>query len=164
MNAWLQADAAPDAEDVQKLAEAQKDQPKLKVDVSTFFPDAEIFGVKLVNGRPTRALFKVTNNEPEPITVLIATGAILSPPESAMSSPSVSSPLTCSLPTTRDRVSVSLASDTCQCQCHTIHGSSSHTSSNTTSTSAGTSTFASTRARTGSITTPPLTFLSPWMV
>lgn len=86
MNAWLQADAAPDAEDVQKLAEAQKDQPKLKVDVSTFFPDAEIFGVKLVNGRPTRALFKVTNNEPEPITVLIATGAILSP-EGAVGAP-----------------------------------------------------------------------------
>lgn len=52
---------------------------KLKVDVNVNFPDAEIFGVKLVNGRPTRAVLNFMNNEDEDISVLVALGAILTP-------------------------------------------------------------------------------------
>ncbi|KAF1819892.1 uncharacterized protein K489DRAFT_417184 [Dissoconium aciculare CBS 342.82] len=60
--------------------------PSVKIDVTTTFPDAEVFGIKLVNGRPTRALFQVVNNEPEPIVVLVATGTLLTT-EGALGAP-----------------------------------------------------------------------------
>jgi hypothetical protein len=70
-------------DDVQAVLDAQDavpgKSPALKVNVTTSFPDAEIFGVKLVNGRATRALLRIVNNEPEPISVLVATGALLAP-------------------------------------------------------------------------------------
>ena len=43
----------------------------------TTFPQAEIFGVKLVNNHPTQALVEFSNNEPEPITLAVI-GAYLS--------------------------------------------------------------------------------------
>lgn len=58
---------------------ADGDQQPLKVTFNVSFPDAEVFGVKLVNGRPTRTLITITNNEATDINVLAATGGLYSP-------------------------------------------------------------------------------------
>lgn len=50
--------------------------PKLDVKVSTSFPSSEIFGIKLVNGHPTQALLSITNDEPEPVTVVFVGGSL----------------------------------------------------------------------------------------
>lgn len=51
--------------------------PNLAVEIKALFPDAEVFGVKLVNGRATRAVLDITNNEAEPISLLIVGGTLL---------------------------------------------------------------------------------------
>lgn len=58
---------------------AENKQQPLKVTFNVSFPDAEIFGVKLVNGRPTRTLITVTNNEATDVNVLAAVGGLYSP-------------------------------------------------------------------------------------
>lgn len=60
-------------------ADDAKGEKPLNVGVNVSFPDAEIFGVKMVNGRPTRALLSVTNNEDTEVSVLVGLGALLTP-------------------------------------------------------------------------------------
>ncbi|KAL8671900.1 MAG: hypothetical protein Q9168_003611 [Polycauliona sp. 1 TL-2023] len=50
--------------------------PNLAVKVSTSFPSSEIFGIKLVNGQATQAVLSVSNDEPEPVTVVFVGGSL----------------------------------------------------------------------------------------
>jgi hypothetical protein len=55
------------------------DAPHVNADVSATFPDADIFGVKLVNGRPTKAVVTVANREKEPIQFAFIAGTLAKP-------------------------------------------------------------------------------------
>jgi len=50
--------------------------PDLAVSVDIKFPDAEVFGVKLVNGRPTQSVLDFTNNETEPVQISLIGGVL----------------------------------------------------------------------------------------
>ncbi|POR33364.1 Increased recombination centers protein 22 [Tolypocladium paradoxum] len=72
--AFAQADAAPEA-DVDGSSSSSS-QSELAAVVKTTFPDADILGVRLINGRPTKTLIEVTNNEAEPLNVAFLTGVL----------------------------------------------------------------------------------------
>ncbi|KAF2763916.1 hypothetical protein EJ03DRAFT_283134 [Teratosphaeria nubilosa] len=59
--------------------EGKAQSPALNVDISASFPHSEIFGVKLVNGHPTRAVLDISNNEVERISVMIVGGSLTTP-------------------------------------------------------------------------------------
>lgn len=50
--------------------------PKLAVKVETSFPASEVFGIKLVNGRPTQAQLSFSNEESAPVTVSFVGGVL----------------------------------------------------------------------------------------
>lgn len=50
----------------------------LKADIKATFPDADILGIKLVNGHPTNALIEVENHEPGSIQLAFVSGSLLS--------------------------------------------------------------------------------------
>ncbi|RMZ88691.1 hypothetical protein DV736_g4085, partial [Chaetothyriales sp. CBS 134916] len=61
-------------------ADIEADGPVgINVGVSASFPDAEIFGIKLVNGKPTKSLITVSNGDSDPITVQFAIGSLWTP-------------------------------------------------------------------------------------
>jgi hypothetical protein len=71
-------------EDVQELEDSIEDPTQLQsaainVQITASFPESEVFGVKLVNGRPSRAVLDVANGETEPVTVLMAGGSLVTP-------------------------------------------------------------------------------------
>jgi len=66
------------AEQVEELEEPTK-SPNLAVQVTASFPAAEIFGIKLVNGKPTQALLSFTNEETEAVTVNFIGGSLWTP-------------------------------------------------------------------------------------
>ena len=48
----------------------------MKVSVQAAFPESEIFGIKIVNGRTTQSVLSVENNEAEAIFVAYVTGSL----------------------------------------------------------------------------------------
>lgn len=53
--------------------------PALNVQVSAVFPDAEIFGIKIVNGKPSNVQISVNNHETEPVAVQFVGGSLWTP-------------------------------------------------------------------------------------
>jgi len=62
--------------DTEEVLESPPTTPNLAVSVSASFPQAEVFGVKLVNGHATKAVLDFTNNEPEPVQVALIGGTL----------------------------------------------------------------------------------------
>lgn len=58
------------------VVEDKLQSPSLAVSVSASFPNTELFGIKLVNGKPTQALISFINEEPEPIMVKFVGGVL----------------------------------------------------------------------------------------
>lgn len=61
---------------VEENVAAPPQTPNLAVSVSASFPQAEIFGVKLVNKHATQALLEFTNSEKEPVQIAFVSGAL----------------------------------------------------------------------------------------
>ena len=56
-----------------------KSTANLAINLTTTFPSAEVFGIKLVNGQRNDAVISLKNNEPQPITLQLVGGSLWSP-------------------------------------------------------------------------------------
>ncbi|KAL8726622.1 MAG: hypothetical protein Q9181_005971 [Wetmoreana brouardii] len=68
----LRALAEEPAEEVKQPSQT----PNLAIKISTSFPASEIFGIKLINGQPTHAVLSISNEEPDPISVVFIGGSL----------------------------------------------------------------------------------------
>ncbi|KAL6248401.1 Increased recombination centers protein 22 [Rhinocladiella similis] len=64
---------------VDEEVEDPSTSPALAVTVEASFPNAEIFGIKLVNGKPTEAVLTFMNEEPDPVTIQFVGGSLWTP-------------------------------------------------------------------------------------
>lgn len=62
--------------ELEEEVEAPSQSPSIDVSVRASFPQSEIFGVKLINGRPTQSILSIVNNEASPITVAFIGGSL----------------------------------------------------------------------------------------
>ncbi|KAF2004273.1 hypothetical protein P154DRAFT_485430 [Amniculicola lignicola CBS 123094] len=62
---------------VVEMEQESAQMANLKVSISASFPQSEIFGVKLINGHATQAVFSIKNEEPAPISLAIIGGSIV---------------------------------------------------------------------------------------
>lgn len=73
----MDTNQSPNFQDTAEKADGTADAPRqVTVSAEASFPASEIFGVKLVNGKPTQALVTVTNGESSPITVNFIGGSL----------------------------------------------------------------------------------------
>jgi len=75
--ACAQIDMEPVADDDPAAHESAA--APLNVKISTSFPSAEIFGIKLVNGQHTSAVLSISNQDPTPIRVQFVGGSLWDP-------------------------------------------------------------------------------------
>lgn len=73
-------------QDIPEELEEPTQSPTLNVQIITKFPDAEIFGIKVVNGKPANIQLSFTNQEPEPVAVQFVGGSLWTPDFSAADS------------------------------------------------------------------------------
>jgi hypothetical protein len=66
----------PQASTAEEVLEAPPTTPNLAVSVTAKFPSAEVFGIKLINGRPTQCILDFTNNEALPVSLELIGGAL----------------------------------------------------------------------------------------
>ncbi|KIW82321.1 hypothetical protein Z517_05348 [Fonsecaea pedrosoi CBS 271.37] len=62
--------------EVEEEIENPSQSPALAVSVEATFPDAEIFGIKITNGKPYESRLAFLNEEPEPVTVQFVGGSL----------------------------------------------------------------------------------------
>lgn len=64
------------AQDAEEALNEPPVTPNLAVSASASFPQAEVFGIKLINGHATQAVLAFENKEAEPVTVAVVGSAL----------------------------------------------------------------------------------------
>jgi hypothetical protein len=63
-------------QEIEEEIENPSTTPALAVTVEATFPDAEIFGIKITNGKPYESRLSFLNEEPDPVTVQFVGGSL----------------------------------------------------------------------------------------